>query len=198
MFVAWQLWGTGIYTQQQQQRLDEHFSELPRFVAHADTPPGPPSSFDPKPGDPVFKLKIPAIDLNGDRGYLVVEGVGDEQLAMGPGHYPSCGVAFHLPLCTDFTEVWPGQEGRVIVSGHRTTHLAPFLHTDQLENGDELIVVTRWGTFTYVVYDQRSVDDADTSIVRRVPGVHELVLTTCDPPGSASRRLITFARLSAS
>lgn len=195
MFVAWELWGTGIYTRQQQGILDKQISNSPHFVAHAHDPPGPPSSFHPKPGDPVFKIKIPAIDLNAGKGFVVVEGVEDEQLAVGPGHYPSCGPLFRPPLCTSFPEVWPGEEGRVIVSGHRTTHLAPFLHTDQLTTGDKIVLETRWGTFTYVVNQQRSVDDSDTTIVVEKQGIHELVLTTCDPPGAASRRLITFARL---
>lgn len=82
-----------------------------------------------------------------------------------------------------------------MVSGHRTTHLAPFLHTDELETGDEIILRTSWGTFTYVVYDQRSVEPDDSTIVVPVKDDHQLVLTTCDPPLSAARRLITFARL---
>lgn len=195
MFVAWQLWGTGLYTSSQQRTLESELSRLPRFVAHADAPPGPPASFQPTPGDPVFRIQIPAIELNDGKGYVVVQGVGREQLATGPGHYPSCGNQFKAPLCTQYPEVWPGQAGRVVVSGHRTTHLAPFLHTDQLTKGNEIIVTSQWGNFTYIVYDQRSVDDSDTSIVVPRPGKYELVLTTCDPPGSASRRLITFARL---
>lgn len=194
MFVAWELWGTGFYTAHHQAILEQRLSAEPHFVAPPHAEPGPPDDFRPGPGDPVFKILIPKIDLNGGKGYVVVEGVGDAQLALGPGHYPSCRVGFAPPLCTSFPEVWPGEDGRVVVSGHRTTHLAPFLHVDQLAEGDKIVIETRWGRFTYEVTAQRSVLPTDPTIVTQRDSP-ELVLTTCDPPGSAAHRLITFARL---
>lgn len=191
MFVAWQLWGTGLYTSGQQRALDAELSALPRFVARADALPGPPAAFHPGPGDAVFRIQIPAINLNDGKGYVVVQGVGKQQLATGPGHYPSCGPNFKPPLCTDYPEVWPGQDGRVVISGHRTTYLAPFLHIDQLKDGDEIIVTSQWGRFTYVVYEQRSVDDSDTSIVVPRPvstNSFSPLATLLDPPADDSSR----------
>lgn len=196
LFVAWEYWGTGLYTAHEQDRLAEQLdASIERGLAMVVPVMGPFSDFDPGPGDPVFRIKIPAIDLNDGKGFVVVEGVGEDELARGPGHYPACGGDFGPPLCAPFPAVWPGLEGRTVVSGHRTTHLAPFLDTGELERGDEIVVEAVWGTFTYRVYAQRSVDPGDATIVAEVEGRQELVLTTCDPPLSAARRLITYARL---
>ena len=199
-FVAWVLWGTGLYTQQQQERLEEEFAQLPditpqekggrkgeaRFV-------GPDEDFQPGSGEPVFQLDIPAIGL---RDY-VVQGVGEEELKMGPGHYPDCDGDFSKPFCTDGEEVWPGEQGRVIVSGHRTTYSAPFWDLDKLEEGDEIITDTQWGTITYAVTDIEIVPPDDKSVAVPDPegGAAEIALTTCNPKYSAAERLVVYGKM---
>ena len=199
MFVLWTLYGTGIYTSQQQSKLSDEFAKLPELepapVASSDPYRGPPKGYDPEPGDPVFRIEIPKIELNDDKGFIVVEGVDEVALQKGPGHYASCGPGFERPFCTEFPEAWPGEKGRVIISGHRTTYKAPFLHVDELDRGDEIFIDTKWGDFTYEVTEQRSVLPNDLTVVREIDEDAELVLTTCDPPYSASRRLITYAKL---
>ena len=190
LFVAWTLWGTGIYTNQQQAALAQEFDQLPAVESDPDEPePTGPSSL-PGPGDPAFRLRIPAIDLQ----QIVVEGVGTEDLKKGPGHYPSCRSGFDRPLCTEFKEVWPGQEGRVIVSGHRTTYGAPFWDLDKLQKGDEIITDTQWGTYTYEVTEKRIVQPDSLAIAIQSDAA-EIVLTTCNPKYSAAQRLIVFGRL---
>ena len=191
MFVAWTLWGTGLYTAQQQDELRREFDQLPSVEFSGpererelgpSTPPGP--------SDPVFLLKIPAIDFD----QVVVEGVGTEELEKGPGHYPTCRAGFERPLCTEFEEVWPGEEGRVIVSGHRTTFGAPFFDLDKLKPGDEIITQTKWGEFTYEVTETRIVQPDSLAIAIQSDAA-EIVLTTCNPKYSAAQRLIVFGRL---
>jgi sortase A len=192
LFVAWTLWGTGIYTARQQERLEQEFARRPTFsvAASPSKDAGPPAGFRPSSGEPVFRLKIPAIDLS----QIVVEGVGTEELRKGPGHYPSCRSGFEEPLCTEFKEAWPGENRRVIVSGHRTTYGAPFWDLDKLERGDWIVTGTKWGTFTYTVTSSRIVEPEARNIV--IPGSPgELVLTTCNPKFSAAQRLIVFAEL---
>ena len=195
LFVVWTLSGTGLYTASQQRSLQAEFDKLPPFAAGATPqdgkPTGPPSSFKPSAGDPVFRVKIPKIEFN----KIVVEGVDVEELRKGPGHYPACREGFSPPLCTKFGEVWPGEEGRVIVSGHRTTYGAPFGDLDKLEAGDRIDVETKWGDFTYVVTKKEIVKPDTRAIVADVEGIRELVLTTCNPKFSASQRLIIFAEL---
>lgn len=209
LFVAWTLWGTGLYTARQQRALAAEYERLPAvstvpLVPSADPreekrlapPPGAttdvPADFLPEPGAPVFRLIIPTLDVD----YVVVEGVGIEELRLGPGHYPSCRSGFRDPLCTDFPATWPGESGRVIVSGHRTTYGAPFYDLDRLEPGDEIIIEAKWGSgrFVYEVTDDRIVSPHSSEVV--TPGVEpELVLTTCNPKFSAAERLVVFSRL---
>jgi sortase A len=191
MFVGWTLWGTGLYTQQQQSELRTQFDQLPAIATEGgDEKPklGPASP--PGPGDPGFVLKMPSIDFD----QVVVEGVGTEDLKKGPGHYPSCRSGFERPLCTEFEEVWPGQKGRVIISGHRTTYGAPFFDLDKLKPGDDIITQTKWGEFTYEVTETRVVQPDSLAIAIQSDAA-EIVLTTCNPKYSAAQRLIVFGRL---
>ena len=195
LFVAWVVWGTNLHTAKEQERLAIEFENQENIEPAKPGQAGaPPKGFAPDPGDPIFKILIPKIDLNDGKGYIVVEGVDEESLKLGPGHYPKCSAEFPKPLCTNFAAAWPGQKGRVILSGHRTTYKAPFLDTDKLENGDKIILETKWGIFTYEVYDQKVVDPSDDAIIVQKDNVRELVLTTCNPKFSAETRLITYAR----
>jgi sortase A len=188
LFVAWILWGTGLYTEREQQRLSDRFEALSPIEPVGDRS-GPPEGYRPDPGDPVFRIAIPSIDVE----RVVVEGVDTEDLRKGPGHYPYCRRGFEL--CTEgFKTAWPGEDGRVLISGHRTTYGAPFWDLDKLGSGDEIHLETRWGDFKYSVVDKVVVDDKDASIV--IPGDGpEVVLTTCNPRFSAEQRLIVYAEL---
>jgi sortase A len=193
LFVAWILWGTGLYTEREQRRLASEFEALPaiepRDTGGVVDAGGPPKSYKPTPGEPVFRIAIPAIELS----RVVVEGVDTEDLRKGPGHYPYCRRGFDL--CTQgFKTAWPGEDGRVVISGHRTTYGAPFWDLDKLRSGDAIEIETRWGEFTYSVVEKNVVDDTDSSIV--IPGDgSEVVLTTCNPRFSAEQRLIVYAEL---
>lgn len=196
LFVGWTLKGTDLYTNRQQSRLAEEFDHLPNIApvqaGGEDRFMGPPEGYAPEPGEPVFRLEIPKPEVEIDE--IVVEGVDTERLRMGPGHYPSCRPGFSRPLCTDFDEVFPGERGRVIVSGHRTTYGAPFWGIDKLERGDEIHIRARWGEFVYTVTEQRIVRPDSLAIAVQSDRA-ELVLTTCHPRFSAAQRLIVFAEL---
>ena len=154
-------------------------------------PRGPSAGFNPAPGDPVFRLRIPAIGLE----ETVLQGADQTQLARGPGHYPSCESGFIPPYCAPFPEVWPGEIGRVVLGGHRSEGHADFMKVGRLNNKDRLYVGASWGNFVYEVTDTRVVSPTDRSII--VPGVphRELVLVTCHPKYSAASRLLVYARL---
>lgn len=52
----------------------------------------------------------------------------------------------------DIAGALPGQEGMVIISGHRTSDSAVFMNLDQLKAGDEIVIKTDDGNaFTYIV-----------------------------------------------
>jgi sortase A len=191
LFVAWTLWGTGLYYSEQQDSLREEFARLPARAASSNRPGTPPPGFNPRPGQPVFLLKIPAIDVD----QVVVEGVGTKDLRKGPGHYPSCRGEFTKPLCTEFPETWPGERGRVIVSGHRTTYGAPFWDLNKLKAEDRIHIETKWGDFTYEVTKKDLVLPDSPAVVIQELDKRELALTTCNPRFSAAQRLIVYATL---
>jgi len=177
LFVAYQLWGTGVIQAQNQHSLRLQFQGLLAANRHRSAAPGhtaaPPV---PAPGLPVARLEIPEIGVD----QVVVEGVGATQLALGPGHYPG------TPL--------PGQPGNAGIAGHRTTHGAPFYDLNELVPGDRLTAVTLQGSFHYVVVRSEVVDPVDSSVLDPSPSP-ELTLTTCTPRFSAARRLVVVARL---
>jgi sortase A len=127
-------------------------------------------------GDALGRIVIPRLGLR----TVVVEGTSGDDLARGPGHYP--------------TTTLPGLGGTVAVAGHRTTYLQPFRHIDELRAGDRINLTMPYGTFRYVVYARAIVDDHDWSIVRR-RSFEQIVLTACHPLYSASQRIVVYARL---
>jgi sortase A len=127
-------------------------------------------------GDAFGRLVVPRLGLRS----VVVQGTSRRDLARGPGHYRITSL--------------PGLGGTVAIAGHRTTYLRPFRHIDRLRPGDRITLEMPYGTFTYVVYGHRIVDDRDWSIIRRRPW-EKLVLSACHPLYSASHRYIVFARL---
>jgi sortase A len=128
-------------------------------------------------GHAIGIIRIPRIG----RHDAVVQGTDTDSLRKGPGHYPA----------TSF----PGQGGTVAIAGHRTTYGAPFNQIDKLKPGDEIILEMPYGKFTYAVKDTKIVDPTELSVVDRVPGPEQLVLSACHPLYSAAQRIIVFARL---
>ena len=187
LFVAYQLWGTGLYTAREQDRLEQQFDAA---VVRADDgstttttePPPPP----PPEGEAVARIQIPKIGVDS----IVVNGVSRDDLRKGPGHYPD------TPL--------PGQEGNAAIAGHRTTYGAPFGDLDQLSEGDLIRVRTLQGNFEYRVREQLIVRPSDVAVIEPTPvdpndsseGFEPtLTLTTCNPKYSAAQRLVIKADL---
>jgi sortase A len=197
LFVAYQLWGTGIREAQAQDRLEDDFEVL---LDDADAPRRAPTAvvtadpIAPVPeGEATAMLEIPKIGLE----RRVVEGVSVADLKKGPGHYPE------TPL--------PGQQGNAAIAGHRTTYGAPFNRIDELAPGDEIFVQTVQGRFRYVVRDtddegrmlQDGEGDGDGEMIVKPTQVEvledkgddRLTLTACHPKYSARERIIVVAEL---
>ena len=136
-------------------------------------------------GDPVGRLKIPAIDVNrmvqnGVRGPRSLDPGGDRVLLRnGPVHYGN------TPL--------PGAGEPFAVSGHRTTYGAPFNRLDELRPGDTILVDTPYARFRYTVAKLTVVAPTDTGVL--LDRGYGLVLTTCTPRYSARQRLVVWAQL---
>jgi sortase A len=191
LFIPYLLWGTGLITARSQATLRSQFSAaehktgtvIPKVHLHPTAPNQPlklaPVVPPPALGGPVGNISIPKIGLS----MMVVEGTGEGQLEMGPGHYPG------TPL--------PGEQGNVAIAGHRTTYLHPFYNLDALVTGDSINVITLQGIFLYHVTSSQAVDPTDVAVVAPTT-TPELTLTTCNPRYSASQRLVVQATLVAS
>lgn len=118
---------------------------------------------------PVLKQKLP-----------IIQGTGADELKKGVGHF--------------IQSVLPGEEDNCVLSGHRDT---VFAKLGKLKIGDQLIVQTSVGTYTYEIKRIRIVDKNDKTVI--VPADHAvLTLTTCYPfnfVGSAPDRYIITADL---
>lgn len=186
--VAWELWGTGIATARAQHRLGQEFRSgvVPATSKPATTSSGvadtvaTPASAQASVttlGALWGHLVIPRIGVND----YVVEGVGEAQLAEGPGHYPGTAQI--------------GGQGNVGIAGHRTTHGAPFYDLNELQAGDPIYLTNLAGqTFTYKVTTHFIVAPSDGAVLNPT-SVPSLTLTTCNPRYSATSRLIVQAAL---
>ncbi len=220
LFVAFQLWGTGLHEARAQDALGTEFterlasapdvaktaseltskdtpttSETPAPTTTFAAPPAtatPPATTDPdrasgaevRPGDAIARIRIPKIGVD----KIVVEGVSVDDLRKGPGHYRG------TPQ--------PGDAGNAAIAGHRTTYGAPFSEIDRLAPGDQILVTTLHGTWTYEVIG--SPDDPTSGHFIVTPedvwvlgdfGDNRLTLTACHPKFSASQRIVVVAKL---
>ena len=181
LFVAYQLWGTGLYTSRQQGSLRSEFNDKLKAAtagpSTTSTTINPNELPPPAPlGESVATIRIPKIGLD----KTVVQGVGLADLRKAPGHYPE------TPL--------PGEQGNAAIAGHRTTYGAPFNRLDELAAGDEILVTTLKGSFTYTVTGLKVVKPSQVEVLNATP-TPTLTLTTCNPKYSAKERLIVSASL---
>ncbi|MFN8018094.1 MAG: class E sortase [Acidimicrobiales bacterium] len=203
LFVAYQLWGTGLQASKSQDQLAKEWQrKLDRIEATSTTttttaPPttttttpgtttptiqvkrSTPRTADlplPKTGEPIAVIRIPAIHIT----RTVVESVDLSQLKRGPGHYPE------TPL--------PGQAGNVAIAGHRTTYGQPFHNIDKLRNGDQITFETAQGTFVYEVTGHLVVSPKEVSILEDKKD-DRVTLIACHPKYSASQRYIVVGKL---
>ena len=209
LFVAYQLWGTGIAESHSQDVLRQRFeAELHAAHTHPPRTTVPPSTSTTGPGSSSSTSVTTSSSGAGDeptvgpttrapgegspvgfltipkvglRNAVIIEGTGTDDLRQGPGHYVG------TPL--------PGEAGNAAIAGHRTTYGAPFYDLDRLGRGDPVYVQTIQGSFTYTVSSSQVVSPSDSAVVSDTKD-NELTLTTCNPRFSASTRLIVHAVLS--
>lgn len=130
----------------------------------------------PAEGDNIGILTFPALNLK----LPLLQGTGAKTLNKGVGHFAQ--------------SVLPGETDNCVVSGHCDT---VFRQLGKLKVGDQLIVQTSAGTFTYEVNGMRIVPADDKTVI--VPTDHAvLTMTTCYPfnaPGYYPERYIVSANL---
>lgn len=126
-------------------------------------------------GSPIARLTIPVLGLD----EIVIEGVGDEELNVGPGHLPG--------------SVLPGERGNAVISAHRDRH---FSSIGSLKVGDEITTETASARrMKWIVIARRLVRSHEAALFSTPDAT--LTLTTCWPiryVGTAPERLIITAK----
>lgn len=120
-----------------------------------------------------FHMRIPALGYSA----TVVEGVDTNDLARGPGHYP--------------TTAWPGHGGTVGVAAHNVY----WLSFNRLKAGDRVELQTAHGIFVYEITGSKITVATDVGVLEPT-GQPSLTLTTCYPLWAgvfATKRLVFFA-----
>lgn len=193
LFVAYELWGTGFYTAEQQ-----HIAQQNIDKAWAGNGPDISTlSVDNVPiGSGIAVIFIPRFGRH--YHFVVVEGTAFSDLQKGPGHYPGTAL--------------PGQVGNMAIAGHRTTYLHPFKQIADLHRGDYIVLETKDHWFTYRIEDipgtnipwKEIVDPTAVQVAYSVPDQSDpskkptlklLTLTSCNPEYSAAQRYVIHAML---
>jgi sortase A len=201
-YVGWQMWGTNYVSERKQREavemLERTWRESPPPTEQGsgrddDREGGDAQSASVRLGDAMALIRIPRF---GD-GYVmpVLEGVGDDVLARGFGHFPET--------------AGPGGRGNFALAAHRVTHGEPLRDMPLLQPGDEVLVETRDTVYTYVLdtdpddlvvtfRDVWVVDEEPTNPGAGVgPADHPrlITLTTCAELFHTDDRMVAFGHL---
>jgi sortase A len=141
LFVAYQLWGTGLAESRSQSALADEFETVISTPVTQSTLPAY--------GDVISRIEIPKIGVD------------------------------------------------VAITGHRTTYGAPFSRIDEIGVGDEVIVQTADGTFTYVVNAEPFVVEPTQTEVAKTLDRDKATLTliSCHPRWTSEKRIVVTADL---
>lgn len=147
-----------------------------------------------QPGDAMALIRIPR--FGEDYVMPVMEGVGDDVLARGYGHFEESAAM--------------GEKGNFAVAAHRVTHGEPLRDMPSLRPGDEVIVETRDTIYTYeldtdpnaLVVTFRDVwvvasepENPDPNGVQPADAERLITLTTCAELFHTDDRMIAFGHL---
>ncbi|MGO1311468.1 MAG: class E sortase [Brevibacterium aurantiacum] len=191
LFVVWQLWWTDIEANRDNEQLAD---KLAQDWQNQDPNELPDDPDEPVVADPVEKnsaFGIFYIPRFGDDYYrTVAEGVDLEPVLnrMGVGRYPNSAM--------------PGEVGNFSIAGHRVTYGKPLNQIAQLRPGDEIIVQTKDGFYTYTFRNFDIILPDAVEVLAPVPNEPKfkgkdriLTMTACNPMFSARERYVAYAEL---
>jgi sortase A len=189
-YVGWQYYGTNWLAHRRQ---DEVTSDLRRQWVEGG------QKLEPKyvpTGEASALIRIPRFGK--DYVMPVLEGVGDDVLAKGYGHF--------------IGNADPGEVGNYALAAHRVTHGEPLRRMPELRPGDEVVVETVRATYTYELDTDPNrlvIPFTGLWVLDRVPrnpspggpqpaqrpGQRLITLTTCSELFHTDERMIAFGHL---
>jgi sortase A len=151
-YVAWQLVGTNFVSERRQtelvQQLEDQWRTSPGTeLSRADGV---------RLGEASALIRIPR--FGDDYVMPVLEGVGEDELASGFGHFVD--------------SAGPGKKGNYALAAHRVTHGEPLRDMPTLRPGDTVLVETRDAVYTYEI---------DTDPNQLVVGLEEIWVLAAQP-----------------
>lgn len=190
-WVGWQFYGTNWVSQRRQAETVEQLQRQWEV--------GSGTTFEVTSGGTTTTasalIKIPR--FGSDYAVPILQGVSDEALSGGYGHFEKSAQA--------------GQRGNFALAAHRITHGEPLRGMPDLQPGDEVLVVTKKWTYTYVLTtggDDLVVPFTDAWVLDELPtnpdggvqpaqrpGQRLITLTTCSELFHTDDRMIAFGEL---
>ena len=144
------------------------------------------------PVGPEPKLIIPKINVDAPIifGVNVADNTAvEDQLRNGVVHYPISSASSQ-----------PGQKGATVILGHSSNDVFDngqykfiFVQLSKLEVGDNFSINFNGVRYIYSVTSKEIIDPKEVSKVTADPSKPSVILITCDPPGTALKRLLVFA-----
>jgi len=126
----------------------------------------------------IATIRIPSIKLK----LPVLEGATQQNMKSAAAHLKET-----API---------GEIGNAAIAAHRMRAKGKlFNRLNEVKAGDEIIVETRSGKFTYIVYDTSIVEPTDISVLNYNDKDKRLTLITCDPVVDPTHRLIVHAAI---
>lgn len=194
LYIAWQMWWTGVQSEHNQIEMRESASwsdpgggDTTKIAqAQEGEPPVQPESS--SEGDLIATVYIPRFGDDWERN--LVQGTTLTQLNKhGLGHY------------TD-TQL-PGQVGNFALAGHRNGYGQPLGDVDKLQTGDAIIIRTQdyWYVYQYTRYEIVTPDEvrviaANPENPGETPTKRMITMTTCEPKYSTpTHRWISYGEL---
>nr|BFF08296.1 hypothetical protein GCM10023233_32650 [Brevibacterium otitidis] len=192
LFVVWQLWWTDIEANEDNRNLANELTTEWRDNPRNELPEDPDTPYVGEPADINSAFGIMYIPRFGDDYYrTIAEGVSLEPVLnrMGLGRYPNAAM--------------PGDVGNFAMAGHRVTYGKPLNLIAEIRPGDEAIVQTADGFYTYTFVNFDIVLPDQTEVLAPVPDMPDykgkdriMTLTACNPMFSARERYVGYFELS--
>ncbi len=126
------------------------------------------------------RLRIPVMSLDSP--------VHEVSINMGTWEVSPMDVGHH------FGTGMPGEQGNVVLAGHRDINSALFRELDRLAPGDEIFVSNSLGEYRYIVSESLVVSPEHIEVMDPTDD-SRVTLITCTPIGLATQRLVVTAVL---